>query len=517
VRNPPGGKTTFSLGDPWSTTPPPMAVNPPTPPRANVATVTAVVAGVVPEEEQEVIPADDKTVVGVVVAGSFGVDSVIQSTLKALKAVGISIDNVKTFETSESISLPYYVKHACKTCDIIIAAAVVTGPDAASTAANLSSSLYNMGLNEEKKSIIPAILYRDSLLEVKVLASTLASSWASAAYSLIHLHGDKIEPTNRVIVEDKDSGNVSAISEPSISDLLDQFRKSLVAHGAVGIFSLGRKFRIMDDNSNGSLELTEFTKGITELKCNWSKEQIKTVFDYFDRDHSGNINYDEFLVGVRGKLNDRREQLVLSAFAILDKDHSGSVELNDIVGTYDASKHPDVIAGKKTSNEVLRGFLDTFDGVDKDGKVTPQEFCSYYENVSASIDNDDYFELMIRNAWHISGGEGWCANSSCRRVLVTHTDGRQTVEEIKNDLGISDSDIAAMTKNLNEQGISDIASIDVKGSAIKDSSATAAEGVEGKSNKKDTSTDHITHNSETVNVKHKNSRGYGGQSSIIFG
>lgn len=51
--------------------------------------------------------------------------------------------------------------------------------------------------------------------------------------------------------------------------------------------------------------------------------------------------------------------------------------------------------------------------------------------MSASIDEDDYFELMIRNAWHISGGEGWCANSSCRRVLATHEDGRQTVEEIK--------------------------------------------------------------------------------------
>ncbi len=38
---------------------------------------------------------------------------------------------------------------------------------------------------------------------------------------------------------------------------------------------------------------------------------------------------------------------------------------------------------------------------------------------------------MIRNAWRISGGEGWCANSSCRRVLVTHNDGRQTVQEIK--------------------------------------------------------------------------------------
>ena len=79
-----------------------------------------------------------------------------------------------------------------------------------------------------------------------------------------------------------------------------------------------------------------------------------------------------------------------------------------------------------------REFLDTFDvGGVKDGKVTPEEFCNYYANVSASIDNDDYFELMIRNAWHISGGEGWCTNTSNRRVLVTHTDGRQTVEEVK--------------------------------------------------------------------------------------
>lgn len=59
------------------------------------------------------------------------------------------------------------------------------------------------------------------------------------------------------------------------------------------------------------------------------------------------------------------------------------------------------------------------------------EFCSYYSNISASIDDDDYFELMMRNAWHISGGEGWCANTSNRRVLVTHAGGKQTVEEIK--------------------------------------------------------------------------------------
>jgi hypothetical protein len=55
---------------------------------------------------------------------------------------------------------------------------------------------------------------------------------------------------------------------------------------------------------------------------------------------------------------------------------------------------------------VLREFLDTFDvGGVRDGCVTEEEFMNYYTNIGASIDNDAYFELMMRNAWHISGGE----------------------------------------------------------------------------------------------------------------
>ena len=50
----------------------------------------------------------------------------------------------------------------------------------------------------------------------------------------------------------------------------------------------------------------------------------------------------------------------------------------------------------------------------------------------------------MRNAWHISGGEGWCANTANRRVLVTHADGRQTVEEIHDDLGLQPDDKAGM-------------------------------------------------------------------------
>ena len=59
----------------------------------------------------------------------------------------------------------------------------------------------------------------------------------------------------------------------------------------------------------------------------------------------------------------------------------------------------------------------------------------------------------MRNAWHISGGKGQAANTSNRRVLVTHADGRQTVEEIRDDIAVQKDDKKAMKSNLKSQGI----------------------------------------------------------------
>ena len=42
-----------------------------------------------------------------------------------------------------------------------------------------------------------------------------------------------------------------------------------------------------------------------------------------------------------------------------------------------------------------------WDKIKKDKIVSVEEFEDYYKDVSASIDRDDYFELMIRNAWKI--------------------------------------------------------------------------------------------------------------------
>lgn len=102
--------------------------------------------------------------------------------------------------------------------------------------------------------------------------------------------------------------------------------------------------------------------------------------------------------------------MVIKAFKKIDYNGDGVLTVADIKGKYDGSKHPDVKSGKKTEDEVLKEFLETFEmhhnvmnGSQSDGTVTLEEFIEYYTNISANIDNDAYFDLMMTNAWNIDG------------------------------------------------------------------------------------------------------------------
>lgn len=88
-----------------------------------------------------------------------------------------------------------------------------------------------------------------------------------------------------------------------------------------------------------------------------SDSEILALFNLFDRNRDGSVDYDEFLRVLRGPMNNFRKKLVLQAFGKLDKDGSGQIEISDIKDVYNASRHPDVIQGKKTEDEILLEFL----------------------------------------------------------------------------------------------------------------------------------------------------------------
>eukprot|EP00668_Euglena_longa_P004661 GGOE01005443.1.p1 GENE.GGOE01005443.1~~GGOE01005443.1.p1 ORF type:complete len:557 (-),score=172.94 GGOE01005443.1:244-1779(-) len=259
-----------------------------------------------------------------------------------------------------------------------------------------------------------------------------------------------------------------AMFDASFKDSASQLErvkaKLLQRSGGGGFRGLMRILKTMDRDGNHQLTGQELQEGLKTYGIFLTDKEVASVVRTFDRDGSGTINVNEFLRELRGDLNPRRRALVLQAYRLLDRTGDGKVNLDDMFAIYGQhiDRHPEVVSGAKTPEKVLLEFSSSWDR-NGDGTVTEEEFLEYYADLSACIDNDNYFELMVRNAWHISGGEGQCENTTCHRVLVTHFDGRQTVEEVKNDLGIGPNDIPAMRTALASQGIHDIREIKLTG------------------------------------------------------
>ena len=76
-----------------------------------------------------------------------------------------------------------------------------------------------------------------------------------------------------------------------------------------------------------------------------------------------------------------------------------------------------------------------------DGQVSLEEFIEYYKNISVSIDNDDYFTLMMNNSWNLRGDaspyqkyeKGWANEDASagvpQRPKVTYRQPQQKVQQ----------------------------------------------------------------------------------------
>ena len=193
--------------------------------------------------------------------------------------------------------------------------------------------------------------------------------------------------------------------------LLGLFKDKLRGRGARGMIGLQRVFKMMDDDESGTLSVREFGKACKDFRIGISEENVPALFALFDANGDGTLAYDEFLQAVRGQLNPKRLMVVRRAFTKIDASGNGILELDEVKAAYSAAKHPDVIQGKRSQENLLCEFLETFEAHhnmsnngERGAPITIEEFTDYYTSVSASIDSDEQFVLVMNNTWGLKGG-----------------------------------------------------------------------------------------------------------------
>jgi len=85
--------------------------------------------------------------------------------------------------------------------------------------------------------------------------------------------------------------------------IVERFRNKLKSRGGRGMIGLRRQFKIMDDNNSGSLDFTEFRKGIKDFQVDVGDQDIESLFKAFDLNGNGDIDFDEFIRVVVGPMN----------------------------------------------------------------------------------------------------------------------------------------------------------------------------------------------------------------------
>ena len=162
-----------------------------------------------------------------------------------------------------------------------------------------------------------------------------------------------------------------------------------------------------------------------------------------------------------------RKQLLLTVFERMDQGDMGYIPIQTVLENFDFASHPGVAEGNMRKEEAVTEFIESCGEGDRaGGTVKWFEFVNYFSGLSLSIEDDDYFELMIRNALRPtqspSRGRPAPTHANDRRVKVIYNDNTQEVVELE-DMHVENNQfgIDAILQRLFEEGYRNIADVQI--------------------------------------------------------
>jgi len=244
--------------------------------------------------------------------------------------------------------------------------------------------------------------------------------------------------------------------------VVDRVRKALVDRGGTqGIHAFISRLRRGHDDVSSKVTVHELEAVLNDIGVNMSRKDLVVLLAAIDMGDDGGVTLDEFVMAIRGPTSSRRCKLIDAAFTFLDRAGRGVVKMDEVVERFSTSHHPDAVGGRVSSLSAASNFRAQFG--DKD-TLSRTDFMEYYQNVSAAVSSDDYFEFLIRGAWRIAGiidSEAWSGGITHPRILVTYQTGLQNTVVLKSDSGIDVSDTPQVLAQLRKQGVRNVARIEV--------------------------------------------------------
>ncbi|XP_064022681.1 calcyphosin-2 isoform X11 [Pogoniulus pusillus] len=181
-----------------------------------------------------------------------------------------------------------------------------------------------------------------------------------------------------------------------------RLRETLSKRGVRVLTGIGKHFREADANRSGLLPRAAFKEALQVFHLGVPEGDLEALWLALDDSKSDKVDYGDFTRAVFGEMSEHRKAFVRKAYMKLDPSKTGSVPLVDIRKCYCAKKHPLVLAGKATDEEIKSAFLETLgESCSSPTQVSYAEFEAYYEGLSFGVVDDDDFVNVLKNSWGV--------------------------------------------------------------------------------------------------------------------
>jgi Ca2+-binding EF-hand superfamily protein len=152
--------------------------------------------------------------------------------------------------------------------------------------------------------------------------------------------------------------------------------------------------------STGKIDREDLKACLRDWGINTPNHYLDAIVNLCSGSDMGLLDIKEFLAILRGPLSFEREDLVSAVYAKLDKDMERIVAIEELSKYFSGADHPLVTIGGFTEKEALEHLLQSFEVKGKmPRKVLYEKFCDYYADLSAAIEDDSYFETIVRSNW----------------------------------------------------------------------------------------------------------------------
>eukprot|EP00004_Rigifila_ramosa_P007114 TRINITY_DN18026_c0_g1_i1.p1 TRINITY_DN18026_c0_g1~~TRINITY_DN18026_c0_g1_i1.p1 ORF type:complete len:205 (-),score=51.31 TRINITY_DN18026_c0_g1_i1:37-615(-) len=172
------------------------------------------------------------------------------------------------------------------------------------------------------------------------------------------------------------------------------------------IAALRRKFMHLTAGTGHKLTLELFGEALKSVGFEQDEQQVlNRLFAVFDRDHSGSIDLREFTCGLSVLSGASTREFCAFAFEVYDADHDGSINLEELRTMLTAlastikqenPAHAEMVSTPEAIDKYARLIMDTYDS-DQNGVLTSGEF------VNACLTHPD---LVRFHATHRTPGTG---------------------------------------------------------------------------------------------------------------